>query len=104
MELAEEYVHAVSSLTIDDAERLWESNLLKTATIQKIEDEKETRISDLEKIVRRLQSDWRNSCLLCKSFFACMNGMDKDACPVCRSNLKEHTNRKLILCANRLVE
>jgi len=52
LELAEEYLHAVPDLTIDDAERLRESNRLKTAKIRRMEDEKDLRISELEDMVR----------------------------------------------------
>jgi len=54
LELAEEYLHAVPDLTIDDAERLRESNRLKTAKIRRMEDEKDLRISELEDMVRTI--------------------------------------------------
>ncbi|RNJ78271.1 MAG: site-specific integrase [Nitrosopumilus sp. H8] len=54
VELAEEYLNAVPNLTIDDAVRLRESNRRKDERIRKLEDEKDTRISDLEEMVRQM--------------------------------------------------
>ena len=56
LELAEEYLSAVPELTIDDNARLRETNRLKDITIQKMESDKDTRISDLEKIVAQLSN------------------------------------------------
>ena len=54
LELAEDYLGAVPSLTIDDTTRLREANRRKDNVIQHMESQKDARISDLEKMVARL--------------------------------------------------
>ena len=54
LELVEEYLEVVPSLTIDDSTRLMESNQLKDKKIKILESDKDTRITDLENIVNSL--------------------------------------------------
>ena len=54
IELAQAYINVVPDLTISDAERLRETNRLQNDKIRSLEDEKDSRIADLEKLVKQL--------------------------------------------------
>ena len=57
MELAVEYVKVVPDLTIDDSERLKHSNRRMAENIQRMEDEKDTKIARLEAEVERVRRE-----------------------------------------------
>lgn len=55
LEMAAEYVNVVPDLTIDDAERLKQSNRRMAANIQKMEGEKDAKIERLEGQIRKME-------------------------------------------------
>ena len=57
LELAAEYVTAVPSLTIDDADRLRQSNRAMKSNIQKLEDEKDEEMARLTRDVQEMRHE-----------------------------------------------
>lgn len=55
LEMAAEYVKVVPDLTINDAERLRQSNHIMSQNIQNLEDEKDAKIARLEKQIQDLE-------------------------------------------------